>query len=116
MITPPYKTSLSSHRTCMYVLVTEKNRLICDFITKYQGRTDPAMKIGMHIFLACTAARSMFFDVQVLTLLLEEFTLFASANLCYPTTSPCSYFSTIFAAHLRVYTRTMGCLRGLRLC
>ena len=47
---------------CTYVLVTEKNRLIykghlsyiCDFITEFQGRTDPAMKIDMHIFFACT--------------------------------------------------------------
>ena len=39
-----------------------KNRLICkghlsytgDFITKYQGRTDPTMKIDMHIFSAWT--------------------------------------------------------------
>ena len=49
-------------RMCMYVLVTEKTGLICkghlsytcDFLTKYQGRTDPAMKIGMHICSACT--------------------------------------------------------------
>ena len=54
--------SLTSHRTCMYVLATEKNRLICkepsrhtcNFITESQGRTDPAMKIDMHIFSACT--------------------------------------------------------------
>ena len=52
------KASLTSHRTCTYVLVTEKNRLICkghlsytfDFMTEYQGFTDPAMSIGMHIF------------------------------------------------------------------
>ena len=56
------KASLTSHPTCTYVLVTEKNRLICkgpsrhtyDFRTKYQGRTGLAMKIGMHIFPACT--------------------------------------------------------------
>ena len=56
------KASLTSHRTCRYVLVTEKNRLICkghlrytcDFLTKYQGRTGPAMKICMHIFSAYT--------------------------------------------------------------
>ena len=42
--------------------VTEKNQLICkghlsytcQLITKYQGHTDPTMKIGMHIFSACT--------------------------------------------------------------
>ena len=47
------KASPTSHRTCTYVLVTEKNRLICkgpsrhtcDFITESQGRTGPAMKI-----------------------------------------------------------------------
>ena len=56
------KASLTSHRTCTYVLVTEKNRLICkgpsrhtyDFRTKYQGCTGPTMKAGMHIFPACT--------------------------------------------------------------
>ena len=56
------KASLTSHHTCTYVLVTEKNRLICkghlryacDFITKYQGRTSPAMKIGTHISSVCT--------------------------------------------------------------
>ena len=56
------KASRTSHRTCMYVLVTEKTRLICkgpsrhtcDFITESQGRTDPAMEIDMHIFCACT--------------------------------------------------------------
>ena len=62
------KASLTSHRTCTYVLVTEKNRLICkgpsrhtcDFRTKYQGRTGPAMKIGMHIFPACTQCVHMY--------------------------------------------------------
>ena len=39
--------------------------------------------------------------------------MFASANLCYPTTRLHSYFSTVFAAHLHVYTRTTGCKRGL---
>ena len=56
------KASLTSHRTCTYVLVTEKNRLICkgpsrntcNFITESQGRTDPAMEIDMHISSACT--------------------------------------------------------------
>ena len=55
------KVFLTPHRTCMYVLVTEKNQLICkghlrytcDFITEYQGHTDPTMKTGMHIFSAC---------------------------------------------------------------
>ena len=55
---------------------------------------------------------SLLFDVQVVTLLLGKYTLFACANLCYPTTRLYSYFSTIFAAHLHVYTRTMGCKRG----
>ena len=56
------KASLTSHRTCTYVLGTEKNRLLCkghlsypcNFITEYHGRTDPTMKIGMHIFFAYT--------------------------------------------------------------
>ena len=40
--------------------------------------------------------------------------LVCSANLCYPTTRLRSYFSNIFAAHLRVYTRTMWCKRSLK--
>ena len=62
--------------------------------------------------LACTfslCARSMFFDIQVVTILLNKFTLFVSANLYYPTTRPCLYISAIFAVHLRVYTHTVGC-------
>ena len=59
------------------------------------------------------ASSSLFFDFQVVTMLLAEYTLFAHANLCYPITRLCSYFSTIFTAHLRVYTYTMGCKRGL---
>ena len=69
-------------------------RYMCNFITEFQGHTNPAMEIYMHIFYACT------------------FHLFAHANLCYPTTRLCSYFSTIFVAHLCVYTRRMGCKRG----
>ena len=57
-----HKASLTSRRTCTYVLVTEKNwrickthlRYLCDFITEFQCRTDPAMKIDMHIFSTCT--------------------------------------------------------------
>ena len=60
---------LTSPHTCMYILVTEKNRLICKghlsytcvFITEFQGRTDPAMKIDIHIFSACARA----FPLQV---------------------------------------------------
>ena len=45
-----------------YVHVLPANRLICkghlshpcDFITEFQGRKDPVVKIGMHIFSACT--------------------------------------------------------------
>ena len=58
-------------------------------------------------------SRSLFFDVQEVTLLLRKYTLFARANLYYPTSRLCSYLSTIFAAHLRVYTRSMGCKRSL---
>ena len=57
-----FKVSLTSYRTCTYVLVTEKNQLICkahlrytyDFITEFKGRTGPAMKTDMHISSACT--------------------------------------------------------------
>ena len=52
------KASLTSQHTCTYVLVTEKIGLFardpCDFITKSQGCTDPAMEIDMRIFSACT--------------------------------------------------------------
>ena len=55
------KRGFTSHRTCKYVLLTEKNRRICkallrytcNFMTESQGLTDPAMKIYMHIFYAC---------------------------------------------------------------
>ena len=57
-----HKTPLTSCHTCTNVQVTEKNRRICkghlsypcDFITEFQGRIDPTMKIDMHIFSACT--------------------------------------------------------------
>ena len=47
---------------CAHALVTEKNRLICkgylrypcNFITEFQGRSDPAMKMDMQIFSECT--------------------------------------------------------------
>ena len=41
------------------------------------------------------ASSSLFFDFQIVTLLLAEYTLFARANLCYPTTRLRSYFSTL---------------------
>ena len=47
------------------------------------------------------ASGSLVFDVQVVTLLLGKYALFAHVNLCYSTTRLRSYFSTIFAAHLR---------------
>ena len=49
------------------------------------------------------ASRSLFLDIQVETLLLGEFSLLARANLCYPS-SRLLYVSTIFLAHLYVYT------------
>ena len=55
------------------------------------------------------ASRSLFLNIQLLTLLLVEYTLFARANLYYPTIRLCSYFSIIFVAHLRVYTHMMRC-------
>ena len=48
------------------------------------------------------ASRNLFLDIQVMKLLFGQFTLFARANLYYPTIRPCSYFSTIFVAHLPV--------------
>ena len=57
----------------------------------------------------------LFFDLQVVTLLLSKFTLFARANLYYPTTRLRSYFSTIFAAHLRVYIHTLDVREALSL-
>ena len=125
------RTSLTNRLICKGHL-----NYTCDFITEFPDRTDPAIKIGMHIFSVgmhygyecihvsrvtyerlahiCfpVDSRSLFFDIQVLTLLLGKYTLFASANLCYPTTRLCSYFSTIFAAHICVYTRMMGCKRS----
>ena len=74
-----------------------------------------------HVYLraykSSVAGCSLFLDiyfntVQVSDTLFERIHVFASANLCYPTIRPCSYFSIIFAAHLRVYTRTMGCKRS----
>ena len=62
------------------------------------------------------ASRRLFFDVQVITLLLGEYTSFAHANLYYPTTRLRSYFSTIFAVHLHVYTRMLGCKRSFTTC
>ena len=81
---------------------------------------------GLHVLhdtLTCTlhvykptvqpvASSRLSFDVQVEALLLGEYSLFARANPYYPTTRLCSYFSTIFAAHLRVYTLRMGCKRS----
>ena len=66
----------------------------------------------LHVYkptLQPVASRRLFFDVQVVTLLLGEHTLFACANIYYPTTRLCSYFSAIFVAHLGVYARMMGC-------
>ena len=62
------------------------------------------------------ASHSLFLDIQVVTLLLGGFTLFANAHALYrPTTRLHSNFSTIFEAHLRVYRFTMGCKRSFRL-
>ena len=49
-----------------------------------------------------TSQNNLFFDIQVVTPLLGEFSLFASANLYYSTTRLCADFSTIFLAQLRV--------------
>ena len=50
----------SKYLQCMYFVVTEKNWQICEahlrypfnFITEFQGCTDTAMKIDVHIFSA----------------------------------------------------------------
>ena len=57
------KASLTSHRTCTYVLVTERNRLICkgplrytcNFITEFQSCRAPTLKIDVHIILCVHA-------------------------------------------------------------
>ena len=75
----------------------------------------------IHVYLACisthlllVASHSLFFNVNVVTLLLGEYTLFARANLCYPTTNLHSYFSTLFAAQIRVYARKMASMRSFK--
>ena len=58
------KAFLISYHMCMYVLVTEKNWLICrghlsytcNFITEFWGYGDSAMKIGMHMIICVLAA------------------------------------------------------------
>ena len=60
------------------------------------------------------ASSRLFLDIQEVTLLLGEYTLFAVENLHYPLTRLCSDFSTIFVALIRVYTRTMGCKKSFR--
>ena len=40
----------------------------------------------MHQMCGMSVSNSLFLDIQVVTLLLGEFTLFARANLYYPTT------------------------------
>ena len=75
-----------------------------------------ALTCNLHPYkltVGLVASRSLFFDVQEVTLLLGKYTLFARANLYYSTTRLRSYFSAIFAAHLRVYTRMMGRKRSL---
>ena len=67
--------------------------------------------IHSHMYLAsilthCWTYHSLFFDVQVLTLLSEKYSLFSHENLCYPTTRLRSCFSIIC-------TCTMGCKRSL---
>ena len=61
------------------------------------------------------ASGSLFLDIQVVTFLLGDCRLFARANLYYLTNRLRSHISTIFAAHLHVCTRAMGCKRSLKL-
>ena len=60
------------------------------------------------------ASSRLFLDIQEVTLLLGEYTLFSVENLNYPSTRLCSYFTTISVAHVYVYTRTMGCKKSFR--
>ena len=53
------------------------------------------------------ASHSLYLDIQIVALLLEQFSLFARANLYYPTTRVCLYFSTVFWVHLRIHTLTI---------
>ena len=72
-----------------------------------------ALMCTLHVYkptVRLVASSTLFLDIQVMTLLLREFTLFA--NFSYPTTRPQLYFSTIFVAHLHVYTPMMGCKRS----
>ena len=68
------------------------------------------------VYLACNyptvlpvARHRLFFNIQVATLLLDEYTLFVRANLYKPTMRLHSYFSTIY---LRVYTAMKGYKRS----
>ena len=84
--------------------------------TLLQGLPVPynTLTCSLHVYkptVQPVASCVLFLYIQVVTFLLKEMTLFARANLCYPTTRPCSCFSIIFIAHLRVYTRTMRCKR-----
>ena len=95
---PRLQGTLKLHLQGLHVLY---NTLTCT-LNPYQPSVGPV------------ASRSLFFDVQILTLTLGKYTLFARANFCYPTARLRLYLSTVFAAHLLVYTRTTGCKRSLR--
>ena len=73
-------------------------RYTCDFITEFKGHTVPAMKIEMHIFTAC----SQYGHKRI------HFSRVTYQRLVHVR----SYFSTVFAVHLHVYTRMTGCKRG----
>ena len=60
------------------------------------------------------ASTSLFLDIQVLRFLWRGFTLFAHANLCCPTTRPCSYFFSTNICSTRVYRHKMGFKRSLK--
>ena len=47
---------------------------------------------------------SLFLDIKEVTMLLGEYTMFARADLYYPTTRLSSYFSTIFLAYVSMYS------------
>ena len=64
------------------------------------------LKCTLHVYkpnVRPVAGRSLFLNILVMTHLLKEYTLLASANPFYPTTRLRLYFSKIFAADLHVY-------------
>ena len=74
----------------------------------------------IHMYLACilykqtvpVASCSLFLDIQLLTLLLGECTLFACPKFYYPTTM-FIFFTNMCNILVCIYTHTIGCKRSL---